>query len=304
MELPQSLVPRIWTRIDRRGFCPTTFVQGLHVAGSFADANIEKMSSWVGLKDHSKPRFAVVLSTEVKHVLVCSGFYVHNYGGNEGQQDGIQAGSCETDGPLGALALVRAFASRGVYVSLYVATTAPCWLGTKLYCATMTRRRRQWPLPSDHSRCLADATDGAAEASAEFLLHTQGFAPMTRCRRPSLRSRAARSSFELGGSQPWQGERMFPLSTLFSPSSASPLLIATFVAPTSACIRSHRCPLALIPPAEGSKASASMAAFASRTEPCVTGRPAQVGHRCAERCALESAMRQRGRMGKITASMK
>ena len=49
----------------------------------------------------------------VKHALVVSGFYVlHD------QLEGA-TGSCETDGPPGALAVVRALCARGVQTSLY-----------------------------------------------------------------------------------------------------------------------------------------------------------------------------------------
>eukprot|EP00930_Biecheleria_cincta_P104259 TRINITY_DN96463_c0_g1_i1.p1 TRINITY_DN96463_c0_g1~~TRINITY_DN96463_c0_g1_i1.p1 ORF type:complete len:224 (+),score=40.63 TRINITY_DN96463_c0_g1_i1:51-722(+) len=49
-----------------------------------------------------------------RHVLLSSGFYVlHELGAHA--EPGCAPGSCETDGPLGVLALVRAFAFRGVH---------------------------------------------------------------------------------------------------------------------------------------------------------------------------------------------
>ena len=54
----------------------------------------------------------------VKHVLIVSGFFVlHDLGGMSNPD--IASGSCETDGPLGAMALARAFASQGVRVSIF-----------------------------------------------------------------------------------------------------------------------------------------------------------------------------------------
>ena len=71
-----------------------------------------------------------------EHVLVVSGFYVlHGRGGS------VAAGSCETDGPLGALALLRAFAARGVRASLYCEPhNGPVMRAgyTRRCCATMT----------------------------------------------------------------------------------------------------------------------------------------------------------------------
>lgn len=248
--------------------------KGFMYAGSFAGRNIEKMYELGGLEGSLETAVRSCFEgTKVKHVLVCSGFYVlHNYGGNEGQQDGIQAGSCETDGPLGALALVRAFASRGVYVSLYCephngpVLRAGHEAMLRYYdeaAPAMAARLRS------HSRCLADATDGAAEAapSAEFTAAYARICPDDPMPSPtSLRSRAARSSFELGMAlaAAWRGQRDVPaVDAIF----AIERLSAPYRNIRGADIGVHTEPIdALWPlstPAEGSKASASMAAFAS-----------------------------------------
>jgi hypothetical protein len=100
-----------------------TRCSGYKYAGSFAGRNIELMytrAEGAGRPAYLEPAVHACFGSQVRHVLICSGFYVlHNLGGNSGDNCGIEAGSCETDGPLGALALVRAFAARGVFVSLF-----------------------------------------------------------------------------------------------------------------------------------------------------------------------------------------
>jgi hypothetical protein len=95
---------------------------GFAYSGSYAGRNIEKIYSLGNLEGSLQAAVQACFlgSSQPKHVLVVSGFYVlHNRGGNPGTEPGVAAGSCETDGPLGALALVRAFAARGVRASLF-----------------------------------------------------------------------------------------------------------------------------------------------------------------------------------------
>jgi len=97
------------------------FARGYTYSGSHAGRNIDVMyraavaaNVPVSLQDAVTSCFQV---RNVRHVMVCSGFFVlHDFAP---QRPEITAGSCETDGPLGALALVRAFAARGVHVSLF-----------------------------------------------------------------------------------------------------------------------------------------------------------------------------------------
>ena len=94
---------------------------GFKYSGTFAGRNIEKIHALGGLDGSLEAATTACFDTNtVKHALICSGFYVvHNMGGNDGSTPGVVPGSCETDGPLGALAVLRAFAARGVNASLY-----------------------------------------------------------------------------------------------------------------------------------------------------------------------------------------
>ena len=94
---------------------------GFKYSGTFAGRNIEKIHALGGLEGSLEAATSACFGTNTpKHALVCSGFYVvHNMGGNDGSTPGVVPGSCETDGPLGALAVLRAFAARGVNASLY-----------------------------------------------------------------------------------------------------------------------------------------------------------------------------------------
>ena len=92
-------------------------------SGSTAKRSIEKLCArgkrkrngadkGFGLEDAVRACF--LADKCVKHVLICTGFFVvHDEMGD------LASGSCETDGPLGAMALVRAFASRGTRVSVF-----------------------------------------------------------------------------------------------------------------------------------------------------------------------------------------
>ena len=93
---------------------------GFAYAGSFAGRNIEKIYEWGGLRGSLEAAVRGALGGATRHALVAGGFYVlHGLGGHDGRAPGVAAGSCETDGPLGALAVLRAFAARGTMVSLY-----------------------------------------------------------------------------------------------------------------------------------------------------------------------------------------
>lgn len=90
---------------------------GYEYSGSSAGRNIEVIyelaeDAGITLSLEDAVRACFDPPNTVRHVLVCSGFFVlHGRHGTEG--------SAETDGPLGALALLRAFAVRGVRVSLF-----------------------------------------------------------------------------------------------------------------------------------------------------------------------------------------
>ena len=110
-----------------RGVADLAGHAGHRDSGSAAGRNIDRFyvearASGVpcGIGDAVRACFGGAGRSAVRHVLIASGFYVvHALGGNDGSVAGVAAGSCETDGPLGAMALVRAFASRGVRVSVY-----------------------------------------------------------------------------------------------------------------------------------------------------------------------------------------
>ena len=91
---------------------------GFAYAGSYAGRNIEKIYAAGGLRGSLERCVARALDCD--HALVASGFFVlHDRGGHDGTARDLAAGSCETDGPLGALAVLRAFAARGKRASLY-----------------------------------------------------------------------------------------------------------------------------------------------------------------------------------------
>ena len=94
---------------------------GFKYSGSFAGRNIEKVHALGGLDGSLKAAVTTVFKTRaVGHVLICSDLYVvQSMGSKDGSTPGMALGSCETDGPLGALAVLRAFAARGVRMSLY-----------------------------------------------------------------------------------------------------------------------------------------------------------------------------------------
>ena len=218
----------------RAGAALPSMCKGFPYSGSYAGRNIEKMYEMGQLEGSLENAVRACLENgKVKHILITSGFYVlHNHGGNDGQQPGIRAGSCETDGPLGALALVRTFACRGVHVSLYcephngpvlrVGHEAMLRYYDDVAPAMAARLR-------SHTRCLADAPDGAADTGvpAEFAAAYAKLYPDTQVPSPaSLGGRAVRSSLELGkaltaawgpGGLPGRVDALFAIERLSAP---------------------------------------------------------------------------------------
>lgn len=252
MELASVFSPAdVKAYLARTGVTLPSVCKGFAYSGSYAGRNIEKMYELGRLEGSLENAVqACFRNGKAKHVLVTSGFYVlHTHGGNDAKHPGIQAGSCETDGPLGALALVRAFACRGVYVSLYCEPHNGPVLRAG-YAAMVGFYDEAAPAMAarlrSHTRCLPDATDGTAEAvSAEFAatyatLYPEDPIPTS----ASLRSRAARSSFELGkslmsawglestpsGSQDGVKPRKIPRTQLVSGTDSAPGRVDTLFA--------------------------------------------------------------------------
>ena len=85
---------------------------GFAYAGSYAGRNIEKIYAAGGLRGSLERCVARALDCD--HALVASGFFVlHDRGGHDGTARGLAAGSCETDGPLGAAAAVASAPDAG-----------------------------------------------------------------------------------------------------------------------------------------------------------------------------------------------
>eukprot|EP00434_Breviolum_minutum_P022028 symbB.v1.2.019446.t2/scaffold1552.1/size220100/4 len=92
--------------------------KGFQYSGSYCGRNIEKIYEKAvahgvvpSLKD------AVSAFQQASHAVIFTGFFVLHQKGAEGPKGAL--GGCETDGPLGALAVLRALCARGVYVSLF-----------------------------------------------------------------------------------------------------------------------------------------------------------------------------------------
>jgi len=207
--------------------------RGFAYSGSFAGRNIEKIYALGGQEGSLEAAVRACFGSEgeaapVRHVLVCSGFYcLHNFGSFN---PGSGAGSCETDGPLGALALVRAFAARGVRVSLYCEPHNGPVLRAG-YDAMLRHFERASPAMAEllrtHSRCLPDATDGAGEPLSPELadslsrMYPGEPLPLT----SSGRSRSVRSALELrksvsaawGPSVPGDIDLLFAIERLSAP---------------------------------------------------------------------------------------
>ena len=86
---------------------------GFRHAGSSCGRHVEKLYVEGRLQGSLERAATALFDGTVKHALVVSGFYVLH--------DRLEGatGSCETDGPPGALAVVRALCARGVQTSLY-----------------------------------------------------------------------------------------------------------------------------------------------------------------------------------------
>lgn len=121
---------------------PPACVAGHAYAGSYAGRNIEKLYARGGLGGSLERAARAVFAGDRRHALVVSGFYVlHGYGGHGGG-GGIAAGFCETDGPLGVPAVVRALAiAASVRRSTPSATTAPSSSRPLRLCSPFTTRR-------------------------------------------------------------------------------------------------------------------------------------------------------------------
>ena len=108
---------------DRIAATPHQRVRGIksparRYSGSYAGRHVEKLYATGGFAGSLERAAAALFGGGRTHALVASGFYVlHDFGG--AAPPGLAPGSCETDGPLGALAVVRALAARGVRASLY-----------------------------------------------------------------------------------------------------------------------------------------------------------------------------------------
>ena len=86
---------------------------GFQHSGSSCGRHVEKLYVEGRLQGSLERAATALFDGTIKHALVVSGFYVlHDH--LEGA-----TGSCETDGPPGALAVVRALCARGVQTSLY-----------------------------------------------------------------------------------------------------------------------------------------------------------------------------------------
>eukprot|EP00928_Gymnodinium_smaydae_P088180 TRINITY_DN72302_c0_g1_i1.p1 TRINITY_DN72302_c0_g1~~TRINITY_DN72302_c0_g1_i1.p1 ORF type:complete len:490 (+),score=99.43 TRINITY_DN72302_c0_g1_i1:38-1471(+) len=113
-----------------------------------------------------------------RHVLVCAGFYVlHGFAG-------AATGSCETDGPLGALALLRSFALRGVHASLFCdAHNGPVLRAG--YEAMLSFFDRSAPEIAarlrEYTRCLSDVSDGLEQLPGSDADREGAAAPAASC---------------------------------------------------------------------------------------------------------------------------
>eukprot|EP00913_Durusdinium_trenchii_P010050 g9431.t1 len=84
----------------------------------YSGRNIEKIYQKAVQHGRAPSLFeAVTTLQKASHVLIITGFFVLHQKGAEGPHGDL--GGCETDGPLGALAVLRALCARGVRASLF-----------------------------------------------------------------------------------------------------------------------------------------------------------------------------------------
>ena len=203
---------------------------GFKYSGTYAGRNIEKIHALGGLDGSLGAATSECFggSTGVKHALVCSGFYVvHSLGGNDGTTPGVVPGSCETDGPLGALAVLRAFAARGVHATLYCEPHNGPVLRAG-YDAMLQHYDAAAPAMAarlrTHTRCLRDgAGDGGWRSvpDSPFLdTYAETFPDETAppARLDSLRCRSLACAIELSNamSVAWDTDMPGPVDCLFA----------------------------------------------------------------------------------------
>ncbi|CAK0836456.1 unnamed protein product [Prorocentrum cordatum] len=181
---------------------------GYPSSGSHAGRNIELIHRRAEEADAAVSLEGAVracLGGRARHVLVCSGFFVLH-----GRPCATAAlgGSCETDGPLGALALVRAIACRGVRVSLFCdAHTGPV---LRAGYDAMLAHFAAAGSPAEgalrrHSRCLPFVSDaGPADGpEAEDRNSVGTWRPASQgCRQTSRRCLGAACAWPAGSARP------------------------------------------------------------------------------------------------------
>ena len=219
---------------------------GLEYSGSHAARNIEKIYA-------AAERAGMPCSLEsaldccfgepapLRHVLVCSGFFVlHGRGGAATPGLDDAAGTCETDGPLGALALLRALVARGAAVSLLRdAHNGPVFCAA--YDAMLSYVEAEAggapaALLRERSRCLPTVWDRAppGESADEAAASRRSVATRAPPSTPTARS-ALRTASQVGAAGALRGptrRRRRGKSTASSPSSGSARRTATSVAAT------------------------------------------------------------------------
>lgn len=129
---------------------------GFKYSGSYCGRNIEKIYQKAVQHGRAPSLFeAVTTLQKASHVLIITGFFVLHQKGAEGPHGDL--GGCETDGPLGALAVLRALCARGVRASLFCDVhNGP--VIKKAYDSMMEHFREAdegfWSRLQSHSRCL------------------------------------------------------------------------------------------------------------------------------------------------------